>query len=84
MPGVVTAAAVIVSAVRDPALSVVKTATPTTYATVGTIIGYSYVVSNSGNVTLKNACTRVAPRLIAASSRRGSSPTRPAVTLRIT
>ena len=39
---------------------------------------------NSGNVTLKNACTRVAPRLIAASSRRGSSPTRPAVTLRIT
>ena len=39
---------------------------------------------SSGRVTLKNACTRVAPRLIAASSRRGSMPTSPAVTLRIT
>jgi hypothetical protein len=39
---------------------------------------------NSGRVTLKKACGRVAPRLIAASSRRGSMPTRPAVTLRIT
>src|SRR5262249_7049012 len=39
---------------------------------------------NSGKVTLTNACSRVAPRLIAASSRRGSRPTRPAVTLRIT
>ena len=38
----------------------------------------------SGRVTLMKACTRVAPRLIAASSRRGSMPTSPAVTLRIT
>ena len=39
---------------------------------------------SSGKVTLKNAWIRVAPRLIAASSSRGSMPTRPAVTLRIT
>ena len=39
---------------------------------------------SSGKVTLTNACTRLAPRLIAASSSRGSIPTRPAVTQRIT
>jgi hypothetical protein len=30
----------------------VKTASPTTYSTVGTVITYSYKVTNSGNVTL--------------------------------
>ena len=39
---------------------------------------------SKGRVTLKKACTRVAPRLIAASSSRGSMPMSPAVTLRIT
>ena len=39
---------------------------------------------SSGSVTLKNAWVRVAPRLIAASSSRGSIPTRPAVTQRMT
>ena len=39
---------------------------------------------SSGKVTLTNACTRLAPRLMAASSSRGSIPTSRAVTQRIT
>ncbi len=39
---------------------------------------------SNGSVTLKNACGRLAPRLIAASSSRGSIPARPAVTQRMT
>lgn len=35
-----------------PALTLVKTATPQTYATPGENIGYAYVVTNTGNVTL--------------------------------
>ena len=37
---------------QSPALTIVKTATPTTYSTVGAVISYSYLVTNSGNVTL--------------------------------
>ena len=39
---------------------------------------------SNGRLTRKNAWRRVAPKLIAASSRRGSMPINPAVTLRIT
>ncbi|WP_313461135.1 hypothetical protein, partial [Stenotrophomonas sp.] len=35
-----------------PALTVSKTANPTTYATVGQSISYSYLVTNTGNVTV--------------------------------
>ncbi len=37
-----------------PGISITKTATPTTYATTGDTISYSYVVTNTGNVTLSN------------------------------
>ena len=37
-----------VTAVQSPALSIVKTATPTTYSAVGAVISYSYLVTNSG------------------------------------
>jgi len=37
---------------QNPALSIVKTATPTTYDEVGDVISYSYLVTNSGNITL--------------------------------
>ena len=41
-----------VTATQSPALTIVKSATPTTYSTVGTTINYSYLVVNTGNVTL--------------------------------
>src|SRR3954452_20568045 len=40
------------TATQSPALSLVKSATPLTYGTVGTVIQYGYKVTNSGNVTL--------------------------------
>ena len=41
-----------VTAVPGPKLDLVKTATPTTYSAVGDVIGYSYALTNTGNVTL--------------------------------
>src|SRR5262249_6752915 len=38
--------------VPTPALTLVKSATPTTYDHVGQLISYSYAVTNTGNVTL--------------------------------
>jgi hypothetical protein len=41
-----------VTATQSPALTIVKSADPATYDSVGDIIAYSYLVTNSGNVTL--------------------------------
>src|SRR3989304_6242796 len=41
-----------VTAIQSPGLSIVKTATPATYDSVGDVVDYSYLVTNSGNVTL--------------------------------
>ena len=38
-------------------LSIVKTATPSTYDEVGDVIGYSYLVTNTGNVTISGPIT---------------------------
>ena len=46
-----------VTAVQSRALTLVKTATPATYDAVGDVINYSYVVKNSGNVTLAGPVT---------------------------
>jgi uncharacterized repeat protein (TIGR01451 family) len=43
---------VTVTATQDPALTMVKSALPTTFSAAGTVITYSYVVTNSGNVTM--------------------------------
>ncbi len=40
-----------------PALTIDKTVTPATYAKVGDVLGYSYVVTNTGNVTLTSPIT---------------------------
>src|SRR5205085_427753 len=46
-----------VTAVQSPALSLGKSATPGTYDHVGAVISYSYLVKNTGNVTLAGPVT---------------------------
>ena len=46
-----------VTAVQTKSLSIVKTATPSTYNAVGNVISYSYLVTNNGNVTLSGPFT---------------------------
>ena len=46
-----------VTAVQNPTLSIVKTATPAFYTAVGDVIGYSYLVTNEGNVTISGPIT---------------------------
>src|SRR5688500_1528677 len=43
-----------VTAEKNPSLKIVKTATPTTYDSVGDVIAYKIVATNNGNVTLTN------------------------------
>jgi hypothetical protein len=40
-----------------PSLSLQKSALPTTYSTVGTVISYSYLITNTGNVTIQGPIT---------------------------
>ena len=43
-----------VTATASPAIQVVKTASPSSAATAGTVVTYSFVVTNTGNVTLSS------------------------------
>ena len=46
-----------VTAVQVKTLSLVKTATPKTYDSAGDVISYSYLIKNTGNVTLAGPVT---------------------------
>ncbi|MDE2579793.1 MAG: DUF11 domain-containing protein, partial [Hyphomicrobiales bacterium] len=46
-----------INATQTPAMTIAKTPSPTTFTTAGTVVSYSYKVTNSGNVTLTNAVT---------------------------
>jgi hypothetical protein len=46
-----------VTAIQNPVLTLVKTAAPATYDAVGDVISYSYLVTNSGNVTISQPIT---------------------------
>ena len=46
-----------VTAVQTKTLSLVKSATPSTYSTVGQSISYGYLVTNTGNVRLAGPVT---------------------------
>jgi uncharacterized repeat protein (TIGR01451 family) len=50
-------ASVTVPGVQNPALTLDKTASLATYSSVGTVINYSYKLTNSGNVTLSGPFT---------------------------
>jgi uncharacterized repeat protein (TIGR01451 family) len=43
-----------VSVVQGPAITIVKSATPSSFAAAGTTIDYSFLVTNNGNVTLSS------------------------------
>ncbi|MFF3008691.1 hypothetical protein ACFVTF_38535, partial [Kitasatospora sp. NPDC057940] len=43
-----------VTATSNPALTIAKTASPTTVSTVGQVVDYSFLVTNTGDVTLTN------------------------------
>lgn len=64
-----------------PALSIVKTATPTTVSQVGDVVHYTFVVKNTGNVDLSNV--KVTDTQEAPAGALTSGPTCPATTLAI-
>src|SRR5262249_19782544 len=51
------ASSVTVTAVQVRALTLVKSATPTTFDGAGNVVAYSYLVTNAGNVTLAGPVT---------------------------
>ena len=47
----------VVQAAQTPAIAMTKTASPQVFATVGQTINYSYVITNTGNVTITDPLT---------------------------
>ncbi len=68
--------ATVTTAPATPMLSIAKSATPTSVSTVGSTVTYSFVVTNTGNVTITNAT--VADTQSAPAGALASGPTCPA------
>ncbi len=64
---------------QTPSMTIVKSALPTTVSAVGTTIHYSFVVTNTGNVTLTNVA--VNDSQTAPASALASGPSCPSTTL---
>ena len=54
LPVVSAPSEVTITAIQSPAITVVKSASPTSFAAAGQTIHYSFEVTNSGNVTLRD------------------------------
>ena len=52
-PPVTDSSSLTIPGVQNPAIAIVKTGNPTTFAAPGVVITYSYAVRNTGNVTLR-------------------------------
>ena len=52
-----------VTSVQNPALTIVKSASPTNYSTVGQTITYIYTVTNSGDVNIKGPINIIDSRI---------------------
>jgi uncharacterized repeat protein (TIGR01451 family) len=68
-----------VPATANPSITIVKTATPTKVSTIGDVISYSFLVTNTGNVTLSKVT--VTDIQIAPAGPLTSGPTCPQPTL---
>jgi uncharacterized repeat protein (TIGR01451 family) len=47
-------ATAVVNGIQDPAITITKTATETSYGSIGDVLHYTIVLTNTGNVTLAN------------------------------